>query len=373
MLYERENATERLHIRYPDTNAPNPCPADSFFVNQVLVAMALGENLYMDAPVSADIYNAVMANTVPLMRSWHPRLHEPDHQIELTDPAPQSSNTCCALFSCGVDSWQTLVTHNEQIDSLIHIRGFEMPEKNEALWDAAHQAVRRVAANFEKNVIPVSTNILEDTLPHIKEYPGVAWQDFGVDVWFGHMLCAIGLALRPRADKLLIPSSYSEGMERVASHPKVEPTLSTATIQFAITGFEFNRIQKLDIIIRTYPSFVDNFRVCVSKDFIAQGTTLNCGLCVKCIRTQAELHICGCKDFAHLFAESVPVAKLRYIAPRGSRKIWEDAASEAQRRGLPKTAASINIMLSQSTKMRRIRMFFLRLRSQIPALRPDWY
>lgn len=360
VLFEKEAVTENYLIQYSNQentsiDQTESCIGDVFLVALMLPAMAVGERLRIESPVSEDVAAALLNNTVPLMLKWFPRLHAIENELELeTKPVAQSHRTA-TLFSCGVDSWHTLVGCHERIDTLIHIRGFEMPLDNSEIWKRANLTVREVASVYRKSLINVETNFGEATRRRVGHNPEVDWDDFECDAYFGHLLCAVGFALRAQLGTLIIPSSYTEGVEKVASHPTLEPQLSVDSLALEIHGFECNRIQKMTDIAKLDPDFIERFRVCVDPDFEGANQIINCGTCLKCLRAKLELRLCGITYGPELFATPLNMTDYTCSKPRGSKSLWQFVADEAVRQEDLEVQKAVTTMLTQPGLVRKAR------------------
>jgi hypothetical protein len=374
VLFETENVVEHMFIRVPDTGIPNPCPADTFFVAQVLPAMALDERLYIDSPVSIDVYTAVMKYTVPVIRNWYPRLPEPQLEIEFAESAPATSGKVCSLFSGGIDSLHTLLERKEEIDALIHMRGFETDLENDLIWTAAHDGVRETTAAFGKEVVEIKSNMMYRTQLHTGYRDCFDWQDFRGQAWAGHYWAAVGLALRPFASRLLIPSSYDYITVRVGTHPLIEPRLSAASLQIEIAGMPLSRSEKLMDIHQGYPEFIHNLRVCTEELYWSYSGALNCGCCMKCVRTQIELRLIGVENPTEPFDWPLDLAILKYFRPTFLTEHWQAAERQAKAQGNIELAKAIKAFRTRPYWRQKLRKFEFRLRKRfLPKnLRPSW-
>jgi len=374
ILFEAENVAEHMFIRVPDIGIPNPCPADAFFVAQVLPAMALGERLYIESPVSIDVYTAVMKHTVPVIRNWYPRLPEPQLEMEFAESAPATTGKACSLFSGGVDSLHTLLERKDEIDALIHMRGFETNFENDLIWTAAHDAVRETAATFGKEVVAIESNMMYRTRLHTDYRESFDWQDFREQAWGGHHWGAVGLAMRPFASSLLIPSTYDYITVRVGTHPLIEPRLSTASLQFEIAGMPLSRSEKLVDVHQWYPDFIRNLRVCTEEPYWSHSGALNCGCCMKCVRTQVELRLIGVQSATEPFDWPLDLAILKYFRPLFMTEHWQAAERQARGQGDIELAKAIKAFRSRPYWRQKLRKFEFRLRKRfLPKnLRPSW-
>jgi len=377
VLFEGEKVQEQMFIRVPDTGAPHPCPADSFFVAQVLPAMALGERLHMDAAVSPDVMTNVMRNTVPVIRDWYPRLPAPQLEVEIASAKPaQAPATAkvCSLFSGGVDSLHTLLDRRDDIDVLVHMRGFETDLENDLIWAAAHDRVRETAAEFGKQAVAIESNMMYRTRLHTDYRDWFDWQDFREQAWTGHFWGAVGLAMRPFASRLLIPSTYDYTAIRVGTHPLIEPRFSVDSLQLEIAGMPLSRMEKIMQIKQWHPEFVRNLRVCTEEPYWSYSGALNCGCCLKCVRTQVELRLAEVRNAADSFDWPLELDILKYHRPMFVTEHWQEAEKQAIKQGDMELASAIKAYRTRPYWRQKLRKFEFRLRKRFlpDHLKPSW-
>ena len=330
---------ETRHIRLlrPDPGASPPGVADPLLATLLISAMALGEDLVIEAPVSASLVEAATSRVVPQLLRWHGRLTESRLTCQQVPDGPRDggrAETAC-LFSAGVDSWHTFLRRREEVAALVHVFGFEIHHDHRALWQKVHAHVQGIAREHGKAVIPVETNFLDVGLQTPIDRlarQGRPWPSLGTDAWYGSMLVGIGLALRPRLERLIVPGSWSHHVDYpVASHPLMEPAWSTDALAFEIDGFETIRIDKVRELVRTAPEAIPHLRVCI--DHSGQvGAGLNCGRCNKCMRLWMELRVCGVRDVDGLFSEPVRLRRVKRRRFHVDPALWgslEEAAEAA--------------------------------------------
>ena len=378
VLFETEGITEHMFIRMPDTGAENPCPADTFFVAFVLPAMALGERLTIAAPVSSDVYSTVVNHSLLLMRNWFPQLAKPQIECELGEPVARADGgKVCSLFSGGVDSLHTLLQRRSEVDVLVHMRGFEANLDNDLIWNAAHGAVHETAVEFGKEVVELSSNILYRTLLHTDYRKDFDWLNFREQAWGGHYWGAVGLALRPFASTLFVPSTYDHTVIRIATHPLVEPMFSVSSIKFELTGMPLSRLEKLSDLCEWYPKFIENLRVCTEEPYWSYSGAMNCGCCGKCIRTQVELRLTGVEKATEPFDWPFDLTILKYLrrpsAPTAI-ELWVQTESLARDQNGLELAEAIRAFRTRPYWRQKLRKFEYRLRKRLlPAgLKPSW-
>jgi hypothetical protein len=177
------------------------------------------------------------------------------------------------FFSGGVDSFYTLLSHQEEISHLCLIYGMDIPLENTRYREDLSVRVREVGNRQGKEVIEVETNIA-----HFLDV-FVPWQ-----IWYGALLRTTAILLNGFT-KFYVPSSYfGANLFPDGTHPILDPLWSTQRLAFAHHGCQLTRFRKTEFVSR-YPIVHDYLRVC----WEIQSATHNCCQCEKCIRTMIYL------------------------------------------------------------------------------------
>jgi hypothetical protein len=208
--------------------------------------------------------------------AWIPG-HRVPLNFELSSDEVASAGGVSLFFSGGVDSFYSLIKHQNEIDNLVLVHGFDIPLADTRTFELAEVQAREVARLFAKRLIIVRTNM------HF-EQPGVPG-DWGM--YHGAALAAVAHALAPNHRKVYIASSHSYAdLHPWGSHPLLDPLWSTEAVQIVHDGGEA-RMDKLRVLVQ-YPEAFSRLRVCW------QNTgNYNCGLCEKCVRTMLGLRVLG--------------------------------------------------------------------------------
>lgn len=194
------------------------------------------------------------------------------------------------FFSGGVDSYYSLIRHQDEVDNLLLVHGFDVPLADTRTFELAEAQAREGARLFGKRLIVVRTNMRWErpSTPPLKnlrwEWPHVPC---GWLMCHGAAMAAVAHALAPIHRKAYIASSHSYGdLHPWGSHPLLDPLWSSEAVRIVHDGGE-TRIEKLRSLTQ-YPEALSRLRVCCEKlgDY-------NCGLCEKCIRTMLGLRAIG--------------------------------------------------------------------------------
>ena len=287
-----------LWFRVPERYVPDPTTiGDAFVASMLPVAMARGENLTVDAPVSAKLLEGIQ-EIQTVLTGWYPTLLK---RVKVTPEAavtaaPSGVSRTISCFTGGVDSFHTFVRHVDEIDSLLYVDGFDVPLPNMPLLRTVHNTVNAAAAARGKEATFVATNLKSFTDKEL------SWSL----VAHGAALAGVGMLLQSHFSTMLIPSSHS--MTQLfpwGSHLHLDHLWSTERLAFIHDGADASRVQKT-LVISTEPSAYNNLRVCWQN----KGP-YNCGDCDKCLRTMTTLELMGARDKFTVFPDRDLVSALR--------------------------------------------------------------
>lgn len=262
--------------------------ADPFLALTLLPAMILGEPLHLDGAVSPTL----LANSERLQqiyRRWVTGAQAVAVSASSTAPdaTPVLKDGVGCFFSGGVDSFHSLLMHEDSITHLVLISGFDKGLRNPAVLEKTRLALQEVAAAFGKQPLEASTNIRNFTDPL------ASWS-----FYHGGVLAAVALALSRGFNAFFVPSSYSyDQLHPWGSHPLLDPLWSLPELQMKHDGCEFSRYEKVARIAEADLALA-HLRVCWDS---RKGSNFNCGQCEKCLRTMMSLHLNGalgrCRTF----------------------------------------------------------------------------
>jgi 7-cyano-7-deazaguanine synthase in queuosine biosynthesis len=204
--------------------------------------------------------------------------HRVPLSFEPSPPCPAPHSGVSLFFSCGVDSYYSLIRHQDEIDNLVLVHGFDVPLAETTTFALVEEQARAAARLFSKRLIVVRTN------SHWEQAKiPCRWR-----MYHGAVLMAVAYALAPNHGKVYIASSHSSyaDMEPWGTHPLLDPLWSSDAVEIVHDGPN-TRIEKLRLLVQ-YPEIMARLRVCWEN--IGK---YNCGLCEKCIRTMLALRALG--------------------------------------------------------------------------------
>lgn len=259
----------RLPKSYPVSHAGDP-----FLAAALLPAMAKGKALEVDPalPVSPKLLeNAELLQDIH--HCWNPGLKKIVISAK-TSPAEPLSAGAFSFFSGGVDSTFTFLRREKDISHVVFVHGFDF-FLDDAISQAAVLRNASFVQGYGKALIPITTNYFLFGYHH--NLSRVLTQ--------GSTLASVALLLGfPRA---YVPATdhYSYLMP-LGSHPLTDPLYSNEAVQIIHDGAGTRRIDKVKKIAECDPALA-NLRVCTVD------MNVNCGTCVKCLRTAISLRLLG--------------------------------------------------------------------------------
>ncbi len=203
--------------------------------------------------------------------------HRVPLSFERSSVSAASHGGVSLFFSCGVDSYYSLIKQRDEIENLILVHGFDVPLADTITFALVEAQARDTAGLFGKRLIVVRTN------SHW-EQPAVPG---GWRMYHGAALAAVAHALAPNHGMVYIAGSYSYAdLHPWGSHPLLDPLWSSDAVQIVHDGVAA-RTDKLRVLVQ-YPEVLARLRVCWEN--VGQ---YNCGRCEKCVRTMLALRALG--------------------------------------------------------------------------------
>ncbi len=272
-------------------------------------AMRMGLPLAIEAPVSPlllenlDEYQDIFA-------CWF----EPLQKITITAPVADretirlpEGRRSGSWFSLGVDGFDTYLRNADRIDDLIFIHGYDIDVEKHAHRNAVQAALESVANDLDKPLITMQTNI----------------RSFSDDyVWWGHALGSVmGAAAHLLAGRLRevywASSTDYTNLVPFGTSPLPDPYLSSDAMRVVNDGSGFTRLQKIAAIAENEIA-MNHLRVCWGQD----GSTQNCGVCEKCLRTMTALQFLGKLESAPTFGNEIDTELIRQQPISGAHGIF---------------------------------------------------
>jgi hypothetical protein len=322
IVWERTRP-ERIHFVYRDVPAAAiTSPGDAVLASMLIPAMAMGEDITVEAPVSAGLLEGVR-EIVRINHGWHPRWHATRVEAPSVPRPPALGSEVASLFSGGLDSFHTLLVPREDpVTLLFTIVGFDMRFEKRASAALVLPRLEQAAEAHGRRVVVVDSNAYE--LGHKYLFRGEH---------HGGFLAATVLALGAMVRRCYIPGSWmAVNAPPFGSHPQVDPLWSTEALEFVHDGVGVSRVQK-GLAIAHDRVVLDHLRVCV------RGPDLyNCGRCGKCVTTALTLHAAGtlgrCRTLPPVRAGDVRRTRVDEAFVRPFRELLEHIEEPEIRRAM---------------------------------------
>ncbi|HMD89972.1 MAG TPA: hypothetical protein VKF38_12490, partial [Anaerolineaceae bacterium] len=274
---------EKVWFAFPESYYPYISGrADAFAASFLPLAMAVREDLLTEGDLSPRLVRGLQEYQLAL-NFWYPK------QLALVDiqaanltvlPLEQAGRSCVTLFSGGVDSSYTLMSHlpdhqpnpDFQTNYAIFVHGFDIPLQNRPEYAEILKLFSEQLTKVGVKVIPCRTNLqyFSSGLLHWNIAHGVA-------------MISVGLVLDKLIRYFLVPSSFAlAGLVPWGTTPMIDHWLSTESLQVIHHGVPYVRIEKAYAISNWLPA-QHCLRVCIDED--RRSGVNNCGRCDKCLRT----------------------------------------------------------------------------------------
>jgi hypothetical protein len=262
---------------------------------------------------------------------WDYRADYPLSGYSKTSTTQPPESSIGAFFTLGVDSFHTLLTRGEELQTLIYVQGFDVALKDRARMQAVLASLEQVARHFGKRLISVRTNLRQH--PALRRTP---WNRM-----HGPALAGIAHLLRDELGRVVIPSTFGPDQPIPwGSHPLTDPLWSGS----AMTLDHDTPLRRVDKIRQLAGNSLvqKHLRVCWEH----RSPVLNCSRCEKCLRTMTTLAACGKLEQFPVFEQGAPLAqRIDNLDPLKPTSSWPSI----EREGLPlDVAAAVAGLLERS-------------------------
>lgn len=259
---------------------------DSFVVSLLPYAIKHNEDIIIDGYISSKIYYQLTTYLIPLLcKAFNKKLIKMETNVK---EIYYNGTGVGASISCGVDSFYTLLKHQNQKDekyNITHLTFFNAGsngeyggEKARDLFNKRVEYVGKFCEENNYNLITIDTNINEFLMMnHEKTHT------------FRTLGCVLAL------QKLFSKYYFASGLPFDGSHIDESDTafydilnvqcFSNENISFYCSGIETTRLEKI--------KYISNFKETYNWLNVCVIDESNCGKCEKCIRTMTALDSIG--------------------------------------------------------------------------------
>lgn len=286
--------------------------ADARFALSLLPSMAAGE------PVAMPESPQLQAAAVHIQYAFASRFPRLFHCVPLTPVTPivhPRSNSVGLLFTGGIDSWHTLLEHQDEITHLVYVMGYDIPLAETAFQEVVHNMLSEVASELGKTLVVLHTNLRQ-----LIRFPLISWRYYHISA-----LVAAVMLLRPTIGRLYVSGTYpAEAKVSIGTYKEVDPLWSTEYLDVHHVG-SISRLEKTRRVAAS-PLAMRTLRVCWKN---RRSDRLNCGRCEKCLRTMAALQSLGALDDCWTLPHvDRPIHSPRWLGRRRDRALFWDELRE---------------------------------------------
>ncbi|MEN6301512.1 MAG: hypothetical protein ABFD96_02245 [Armatimonadia bacterium] len=304
---------------------------DPFLPALLPPAMAVGEPLQIEAPVSAQLLAAV-PQIQDIYTCWQPNFS----RIAVEAPVRRPASPCPPpaarglFFSLGVDSFYSLLKNvrdhpddEATVSHLIMVHGFDVyvDRWNSETFSALQANAERVARELDKRLLTVVTNL------HDVGDPLVDW----CKVYHGPAMASVALALGGFFGTVYMAATHTYAhLFPLGSHPLLDPLWSIPSLAFIHDGCEASRLDKVRLIAQSDVALA-TLHVCA-----AMMQEYNCARCDKCLLTMGELAAAGALDRCGTLPHHLDLDLVRNIhfENESRRKFLTDLLCDLEAHGL---------------------------------------
>ena len=205
----------------------------------------------------------------------------------IAEPEKNIKKKYSMLFSGGVDSLNTLLTHLEKKPILISIRGADIKLDDDVGWNNVKDNTLKLSDKYNLETIFIESNLYgflnQSKLNEIcKSIPG--WWG-GVQHSMGFMGLIAPFSENYSIKNCFIASTHSVGYQKPwGSTPDLDNKISFLNFRANHDAYEFNRFEKIQNIVKFNKKNKNDIflRVCYKNN---ENAGRNCCKCEKCIRT----------------------------------------------------------------------------------------
>ncbi len=270
--------------------------------------------------------------------SLFPQHHRaPLHSLRRRDRPPVDGNDdrrTAAFFSAGVDSFDLLAEHGDDIDDLIFVRGFDIDVDDRQRNEDVLAIIRAGAEAVGKPLLIIDTDLRHFSDPVCDwtwfVYGGLIATSILLERTHHTVLCAASVADRHLPAEAVRFRSHGFGNERA---------------QMRIEGRTRTRVEKVAAVAASGLAR-DTLRVCWQN---VPGT-VNCGHCQKCVRTHVALAANGGLGSISTLPDAIDVEALAAhpTETRSDRAYLDEIRVVARTNGMDDIVAALDRALGPS-------------------------
>lgn len=307
--------------------------ADPFLAVALLPAMRLSLPLVIHGEASPLLLERV-EQIQHIFCRWFDDFHHVSITVDEQAPPGLPGAATGSFFTGGIDSFYTVLKHQDSISKLLFVHGFDVPLDRPKRRQLVSGDLRQAAAEMGKSLLEVETNI-RSILDVYTE-----WNVHS----HGAALCAVALAVAPQFRRLYQGSTHSyDSLRILGSHEILNYRWSTENLEIVLDGGECSRWEKAEKII-SHDVVQRHLRSCWQIDH--EG--LNCGVCRTCRLAMIFLRAVGVQGTTYPPLLDLDLVRQAVIDANLTRMGAEHSLAIAERRGSdPELIAALRERLAQ--------------------------
>jgi hypothetical protein len=237
-----------------------------------LPALSAKRRLASAAPVDRTLRDNLEEAAGIAARFWG--YSGPLPEAPLTDRVAAGSTG--VFFTGGVDSFYTLRTNLDRIRCLVNVHGFDIMLSDVDRFTRSNALLARVADLLSLEYVSVESNLRAHPV-----FNSTNWEVTHIAA-----LASVAHALAPVLGRVYVGSS--DVPPPWGSHPSLDKLWSSAAVTLINDEIDVSRLDKVKVIA-DWPPVAMTLKVCWEN----RSAELNCGVCEKCVRTQAQFAVAG--------------------------------------------------------------------------------
>ena len=314
----------------------------------VMVGMSLGEDVHVEGRVSEQLFTSMDGIQRFLEHRKQPRPRRVRFTTDEVAPTPKADRPrVVACFSGGVDAFYTVLEIGEQIDELLYVHGFEAYTFQETVLAHLLPNARDAAVKLGKHLRLAETNYRSVIQP-------LADHSYFTSI---PMVFAIAYLMGSDLTRLVVPETHDPFYSDV-NHPMSAASYVGLWGTEGVEVVEHGHVRRLEKVRRIAQSdlAMRHLRVCWDQ----KNPALNCGRCVKCMRTRVHLKLAGVEGRCKTLPPRLGLGELRRAEAETEihENYVDENIAEAESQGLTDFAAALRIQrenLTQSPQSWRAR------------------
>jgi hypothetical protein len=285
------------------SDAPLAESIEAFAGMGLVPCMAAGCDCVVDRPISAR-WLAGVEGIQNALSSWRPEFRP----VSLVGAAPRTPSEppapgVGAFFSGGVDSFYTVLRHQDEITHLVTMYGFDIRLDNHAVRRQVSKTLREAAGALGKEFVEIETNFRSFSDRYVSLHQT-----------YGTLLAAIAHVLSPVIGRMYVAASGGTyDVDPWTSRPEVDHLWSTEAVEICLDGCEATRVEKVAAIAQS-DTALRSLRVCWKN----RKGSYNCGRCEKCLRTMISLYAAGALERCPTFPRALSPRRVYQTEVKGA-------------------------------------------------------